>query len=303
MGLVGRGIELYRKSGWNPLPLLRLLALSVAVPALICARSRWIVYYSDQVAAEELRDYSLLVFDSGRHPPLPPLAARKKILLGYLSLGEVNAQCPYFPSALQAGFLLGENPAWPGSRYVDVRDRRWRELVVGKLAPEILAQGFQGLFLDTLDDPAELERRDAAAYSGMTAASVELVQALRKAFPSIKIMMNRGYEILPQVGGVIDMELGESVYATYDFNRKVYQLAPAKEYQQQVRALQQAKRRNAALGIYSLDYWDPTDRTGIRRIYRQERANGLAPSVSWQSQCRLPQRECSTHAARHPGDL
>jgi polysaccharide biosynthesis protein PelA len=268
------------KSTCNRLRFLRLLALTVAVPALICGRSRWAVYYSDQVAAEELRDYNLLVFDSGRHPPLPPLAARKKVLLGYLSLGEVNAQRPYFQSALQAGFLLGENPSWPGSRYVDVRDRRWREMVIRKLAPEILAQGFQGLFLDTLDDPAELERRDPEVYRGMAAAAAELVKALRYGFPSIKIMMNRGYDILPEVAGVIDMELGESVYATYDFNRKVYQLAPAKEYGQQVQVLQQAKRRNPALGIYSLDYWDPADRMGIRRIYRQERANGFEPYVA-----------------------
>jgi len=146
--------------------------------------------------------------------------------------------------------------------------------------PGILEQGFQGLFLDTLDDPSELERRSPAAYRGMSAAAVALVKALRQAFPSIKIMMNRGYDILPEVTGVIDMELGESVYATYDFSRKAYHLAPAKDYQQQVRALKQAKKLNPALGIYSLDYWDPTDRIGIRRIYREERANGFEPYVS-----------------------
>jgi polysaccharide biosynthesis protein PelA len=259
--------------------LLRLVAFAVTLPVLISARSRWIVYYSDQVDVEELRDYSLLVFDSDRHPPLRPLAAGGKVLLGYISLGEVNAQRPYFHSALQAGFLVGENPMWPGSHYVDVRNQQWRELVIGKLVPALLAQGFQGVFLDTLDDPGELERRAPAAYRGMTVAAIELVGALRQAFPWIKIMMNRGYDILPQVAGAIDMALGESVYATYDFDQKLYHLAPAKEYQEQVRALKQAKKRNPALEIYSLDYWDPTDRMGIRRIYRKERANGFEPYV------------------------
>ncbi|PWU06185.1 MAG: hypothetical protein C5B51_12835 [Terriglobia bacterium] len=259
----------------------RLVAL--IVPVLVapgCCRTRWAAYYSDRVEPEALRDYRLLIFDSDRHPPLAPLAGKGRTVLGYLSLGEVNQHREYFAGLQNAGALAGENPNWPGSYYVDVRDTGWRELVVRQLVPAILAQGFHGLFLDTLDDPAELERRDPNGCRGMTAAAADLVKALRAHYPSIPLMMNRGYELLPQLANHIDIELGESLYSTYDFGRKSYGLVKGQDYKEQVGRLKEAKRRNPHLRIFSLDYWDPSDRRGIRRIYREERANGFEPYVA-----------------------
>jgi polysaccharide biosynthesis protein PelA len=275
------GIRPGRNRNWSRLPGMGYLALILlALPGAGCGRFRWVAYYSDRAPSEEFRGYGLVVFDSDRHPPLARMAAHGQLLLGYLSLGEIDDQRAYFPAARQEGILIGRNPVWPGSYYVDVRDRRWRDRVIRQLVPAILAQGFQGVFLDTLDDPAELERRDPQAHRGMTAAAVELVRALRASFPSMTIMMNRGYELLPDVAPLIDIALGESVYTTYDFDRKAYRMVAAGEYREQVGLLQKAKRRNPAVRLYSLDYWDPADLEGIRRIYRAERSNGFEPYVA-----------------------
>jgi hypothetical protein len=32
--------------------------------------------------------------------------------------------------------------------------------------------------------------------------------------------------------------------------------------------------------VFTLDYWNPEDAAGIRRIYRTERANGFHPYVA-----------------------
>lgn len=238
-------------------------------------RAKWAVYYSDQAVPEDFGGYRLLVFDADRHPEIAPLAKTGAIVLGYLSLGEVHRSRAWFP---EVGVLLGENPNWPGSHYVDVRDAQWRNLVMTRLVPAILAQGFHGVFLDTLDDPIELERRDPQGRAGMVEAAVELVKDLRRKFPSMTIMMNRAYALLPSVGESIDIALGESVYGTYDFQSKVYRRVPEAEYREQVRLLKQARR--PSLRICSLDYWDPGDREGIRKIYRLQRANGFEPYVA-----------------------
>jgi uncharacterized protein (TIGR01370 family) len=243
-------------------------------------RPRWVVYYSDQAQVEEFRNFGLVVLDSDRHPPLGPLSADGKTLLGYISLGEIEQQRPEFQAVKTEGILAGENPQWPGAYYVDLRDRRWRRLVIEQMAPRILASGFQGIFLDTLDSAVELERRYPDKYRGMTTAAASLVKALRAAFPHITIMMNRGYGLLPDVAPFIDILLGESVYSTYDSGRKTYRLLPANEYQAQVRLLKDAKRKNTRLRICTLDYWDPADLEGIRRIYRQERSSGFEPYVA-----------------------
>lgn len=243
-------------------------------------RPRWAVYYSDEAYPWEFRDYGLVVFDPDRHPALRPLAEAGTTLLGYLSLGEIEQHRAWFGKVGQMGILLGKNPNWPGSYYVDLRDPRWADIVVRQLVPTLLAQGFQGVFLDTLDDPVELERRDPERCGGMAAAAIQLVKDLRREFPSIIIMMNRGYALLPEVGGHIDVALGESVYGTYDCERRVYRAVSPADYRTQVQLLKQARKANPALRICTLDYWDPADRDGIRRIYREERANGFDPYVA-----------------------
>jgi uncharacterized protein (TIGR01370 family) len=241
---------------------------------------RWAVYYGDEARPEEFRDYGLIVLDSDHHPPIESLVARGATVLGYVSVGEINQHRAGFAAVKQMGVLLAENPNWSGSYYIDVRDPRWQSVVIDEVVPKLLAQGFQGVFLDTLDDPVELERRDPRGCKGMAGAAVALVKALRRKFPSAILMMNRGYGLLPDLAGQIDIELGESVYGGYDFERKAYRRVSAAEYQQQVQWLKQAKKWNPTLRVCSLDYWDPADRDGIRRIYRVERSNGFAPYVA-----------------------
>jgi uncharacterized protein (TIGR01370 family) len=244
------------------------------------ASERWAVVYTAKVDPAALRDYSLLVLDSREHPPLRGLIEQGKTLLGYISLGEVEQFRPWYKAVEAEGILLERNPHWPDSRYVDVRDRRWTRRVIEDLVPQIMLRGFHGIFLDTLDNPPDLERRDAARFKGMTAAAAALVQALRRHFPRAPIMMNRAYEILPAVEGDITSVLGESVFADYDFEARRYRLVEPTLYRRQVEMLQAARARQPGLGVYTLDYWDPEDRTGIARIYAEQRRNGFAPYVS-----------------------
>jgi len=173
-----------------------------------------------------------------------------------------------------------ENADWPGSFYVDVRDPRWTKRVIEELIPAILHKGFTGIFLDTLDNPSELERIDKVKYEGMTDAAVRLVRTIRRHYPEIKIMLNRGYEILPDVGEAIDMELGESVYTDYNFETKRYSRVDTGLYQNQVKNLKDAADRFPGLDIYTLDYWDPSDYRGVAEIYAVQRKNGFLPYVS-----------------------
>lgn len=261
------------------------LAAALAVAAGIAgaasaAEERWVVVYSEKPAVAEFRDYGLVVLDSVHHPPIRPLLEQKKTVIGYISLGEVENYRDYYKAVEAEGILYEKNPNWPDSRYIDVRDTRWSRRVIEELVPRLLHKGFQGIFIDTLDNPGELERRDPVKFKGMTEAAANLVKAVRRHYPRMYIMLNRSYEILPAVEGQIDAVLGESVFTEIDFEKKTYRLADAKTYQQQVKWLKEAKARRPALKIYTLDYWPPTDAAGIARIYAEQRKNGFIPYVS-----------------------
>ncbi len=261
------------------------LAAALAVAAGIAgaasaAEERWVVVYSEKPGVAEFRDYGLVVLDSVHHPPIRPLLEQKKTVIGYISLGEVENYRDYYKAVEAEGILYEKNPNWPDSRYIDVRDTRWSRRVIEELVPRLLHKGFQGIFIDTLDNPGELERRDPVKFKGMTEAAANLVKAVRRHYPRMYIMLNRSYEILPAVEGQIDAVLGESVFTEIDFEKKTYRLADAKTYQQQVKWLKEAKARRPALKIYTLDYWPPADAAGIARIYAEQRKNGFIPYVS-----------------------
>lgn len=241
---------------------------------------QWAVFYAVDAAFETLLPYDLLIFDRVAHPELEPLIDAGKTVFGYISLGEMNRQRAEFARLEEWGILGEENPNWEGSHFIDVRDTRWVSMVIEEMVPAIVQRGFQGLFLDTLDNPVELERRDPVGNAGMTRAAARLVKALKLHWPDVPIILNRGYGLLDQVAFDIDHVLGESVYADYDFSTKTYQKVPEPLYREQVEILAHAQRKNPNLSVLTLDYWDPADTQTIAEIYRVQRENGFSPYVA-----------------------
>jgi uncharacterized protein (TIGR01370 family) len=245
-------------------------------------RRDFAVYYAGK-DDPALAEFGLLVLDADSHPALTPIArraAQRPVFLGYLSLAEVAPDRRYFDWLRREKLLFGENPDWSHSAYIDLRSRRWQSHVVEVLVPAILAAGFDGVFLDTLDDAAEHEEREPKRFKGMRSAAIDMVRAVRTRFPAIKLMMNRGFALLPALGGTIDMVLGESLLATYDFAAKTHGWAALADYESAVGRLRAEQRRRPALAVYTLDYWDPADAVGIARIYATQRRNGFIPYVA-----------------------
>ncbi|MDP1723730.1 MAG: endo alpha-1,4 polygalactosaminidase [Alphaproteobacteria bacterium] len=246
----------------------------------IVLQKPWAAYYADKVPLSSFDPYDLIVFDSQDHPQLKPLSDRGKTLLGYLSLGEIEKIRPYYRAVKSENLLLDENKNWPGSYFVDVRNKFWAKRVIEELIPQLLHKGFHGVFIDTLDNPIELERQDPEKFKGMRDASVTLIKAIRYHYPQIPIMVNRAFEILPELGEHITMVLGESMYSSYDFTNKKYQKVNENDYRDLVSKLQNFKKSFPKIRVMSLDYWNPEESEEIKKIYNIQRANGFEPFVS-----------------------
>lgn len=247
---------------------MRLLA-AIALTAVIffskpvqAQQVKWVCFYGASAPLSTLSKFDLLVFDSDSHPLLRPLKERNKTVVGYLSVGEVNSTRAYFNDVKAQNLTLQENRNWPGSFFIDVRNPLWTKRVIEELVPKILQKGFDGVFLDTVDNAPYLEELDRQRYRGMAEAMVTLVKAIRQNYPNIKIIVNRGFDILSRLEGSFDMVLGESIV------------------EEQVRLLQDLKRRRPNVTILTLDYINPADRNAIIQAYRRQRANGFNPYVS-----------------------
>lgn len=258
--------------------------------------SPWLVYYGSEISSSAFDPYQLVILEKANHLLASTLSDRGKTVLAYLSVGEVRHDDPWFATAKDTGLVLMESKERQGSFLVDIRDTRWASHVIEQLIPDILRRGFQGVLLDTLDSPMTLEGKDGNRYSGMSAAAARLVLTIRRHYPEIKIMMKRSYELLPEVGKAIDMALAESVFSKYRVDTGTYGLVTPETYQLQLEWLRNAARNFPRLAIYSLDYWEPDDKDGVAKIYKQERDNGFSPLVSTIALDRIipPPQEIST---------
>lgn len=252
----------------------------------------WAVYYGSAEQPQKFKNFDVVVFDAETHPALQPLLYRGKDLLGYISGGEAEDYRPNFQELKERGLLLVENPDWKGHFVIDIRKPEWAQYVIEEAIPRILRKGFNGIMIDTLDSPLALEAKDPKTYAGMKEAATHLVRAIRYHYPNLVIMVNRGFEILPQVGGDINYLLAESVRVKYDSKTKAFSYFPDEVYQYHVNLFHEAQKANPHLKIVTLDYWDVKDKKGVKALYNVQRKNGFIPYVATmdlQSLCTEPE--------------
>jgi cysteinyl-tRNA synthetase len=96
-------------------------------------------------------DYSRDGSAAGEFAPadLDRLHDTGKTALAYLSIGEAEDYRFYWDASWP--FLGDENPSWPGNYAVEYWQDAWWELAVRPYVDRILAQGFDGLYLDRID--------------------------------------------------------------------------------------------------------------------------------------------------------
>lgn len=251
----------------------------VEIEAMPMAK-KWAIYFAENLPNEVFKPYSPVVLEPDQHPDLAILLESGKMVLGYLSLGEVSKDRHYYSEVKKEGLLLETNKNWPDSRMVDVRNPLWTSRVIEELIPSILFSRFSGVFLDTVDNPSYLEEKEPEKYKGMKKGIVQLIKTIRLHYPQMPIMMNRGFAILKDVANEIDMVLAENILVDHNIAEGKSRFVSEEQYQKVVKELKEAQKINPELEIFTLDYWDPNDTETVKKIYEIQRESGFYPYVS-----------------------
>lgn len=180
-----------------------------------CAQSRlrWVVYYGPPPDPQFFKNMDLAIVEPDL---ISPDRQAKTVWYAYLSIGEIHKSRPYFSLLEEKGVLADTNSNWPGAYTVDVRSPVWKEMILKTLIPSFLAQGYTGIFLDTIDVPIFLEPR----LPGSRQALINLIREIHAQYPRLHIIPNNGLDILPEIQGIIDGIVVEDLYTHYDFITK-----------------------------------------------------------------------------------
>lgn len=222
-----------------------------------------------------ISQFDLAIFDADHHPDLKNLN-NSTTLIAYVSLGEAEQYRAYWSRIKKQPWIIGENPNWPENFYVDVRNLEWKNILIKEVIPNIIAQGFHGIFMDTLDTAEMLEEDFQEQYQGAKKAMIKLVSQIRTKYPDLIIISNNGFAILDEIASYLDGALVEDVYMMIDFEKNIYKKVPHKERKSKERLLIDLKKKYN-LPIFTIDYVNQHDKKSIRWCLRLSKKQGFKP--------------------------
>ncbi len=141
----------------------------------------------------------------------------------YLSIGEIGLSNTYWYEGERAlgqviydahpEWFLDQNPFFD-SYFADTRVSGWQSFIVEQ-AGLLLAQGYDGLFMDTVDT--------VDVYPETIPGMVALIASLRAAYPESILVQNRGMNVIPQTGSDVDALMFEVFNTYFNFDRMMYE--------------------------------------------------------------------------------
>lgn len=235
-------------------------------------RPRIAFYYGSGEPLGALAAFDTAIVEPGFGWILPDPDQDATQWLAYVSLGEALEPQPYF-GALPRDWFVGRNPAWD-SHIIDQDAQGWPEFLAHEIANPLTQAGYAGFFLDTVDAYLRLA---PGLRENQQAGAARSIMHLRKTHPQAVIVLNRGFELLPEVHAHIDAIAFESLYSGWDERTRQY--VPIRPRDRQWLLAQSAVAQSYGLPVIAIDYCPPQDAAGVRTIADRIRGHNIVPYV------------------------
>jgi len=223
--------------------------------------------------------YDLVVLDgeAATRGEIAALRRAGKLVLGYLDVGTIESYRSWYP--LVKRYRLAYWGDW-GEWYAQVSAPGYRSVIAGRVAPRLLAKGFDGLFLDNTD-MIEAHPRQTAGMRGLVRRLAAYVHARGRL-----LFAQNGEDTIGPLLADYDGWNREDVSYTYDFARHRYVRQPRAAVREAQAAL--ARIRAAGLLVLATDYTRAGDRRAAAQSVREACSAGALPFVSDIDLTRIP---------------
>jgi cysteinyl-tRNA synthetase, unknown class len=235
-------------------------------------------------------EFDVLVIDNAmlrfRDQPAPIASAdleisRKRasgpdrLVLAYMSIGEAESYRGYWqPEWNRAGqrpaWIGAENPAWTDNFPVEFWQPDWQQLIFGSpeaYLDQIVAQGFDGVYLDRVDVFEELVEKEPRAEMLMIEFVKRLSAYARQMSPSFLCVLQNAEELMRhrEIRSSIDGIAKESLFFGIESNGAAN---PAETINGSIKYLKQAQ--TAGRPVFLVEYLtDPVKAAEARRRAKQ----------------------------------
>lgn len=268
----------WNKSAWAHFCSILSICLLCLAPALTQASVKPFsiaFYYGSDPYLDELHAYSIVVVDPDNGFDPSHFNRSDSELYAYVSIGEVHPGRSWAKD-IPGTWKVGHNTDWQ-SWVMDQRNPDWHKFLLDRVIQPLWSKGYRGFFLDTLDS-WQLAGKDAdpaAQQDGL----VSLIHSIHERFPGIRLIANRGFELLPRIAGDLQAVAAESLFQGWNQASGTYTEISAEDRNWLITHLNVVKD-HYHLPVIAIDYVAPDDRTLMRDTARRIQALGFTPWVS-----------------------
>ena len=232
------------------------LRAALVLSAWLCAshaHANTAFFYADSPPIAELAAHDRVVLDPRlvTDAEVAKLRATGTDVHAYVSIGEIEPTDPLYSDVPQSA-VLATNEGWNTS-VIDLTHPDWRNLILKKRIAPLAQRGFNGLFLDTLDSyhlTEDLARQKAALAS--------LIGEIQTTSPNLKLLLNRGFEILESLPAKVTGVVAESLYKSFNPATDEYRDVPANDREWLLARFEES--RAYASEIIAIDYLPRLDK-------------------------------------------
>ena len=196
-------------------------------------------------------------------------------VIAYFSIGEIEKILKYKNGKIIPIYLdrnkdgkPDKNKNW-NSYFINPWSDEWKNYSNEKIK-KIFSNGFDGLFLDTIDT--------VDIYPELKENFVSYIKWLRDCFPSKILIVNRGFSIIKEISPYIDGVLFECFSTHYNFKNKRYERWKGNDLKWTENIMKKLKEMK--LKIYILDYSKKEDIKLIEFIEKRAEKFGCPVYVS-----------------------
>lgn len=233
-------------------------------------------FYGKNVPAFELCQYDWVVVDP--HSDFNPKEYCYSISqpIAYASLGEVAQDAPYAKD-IQSAWVIGSNAAWNHNQVIDQSQKGWQAYFLNQLIEPLWQQGYRGFFLDTLDSYFLVTHTQAEQQKQIDSL-VSIISQIKARHPDAKIILNRGFQLLPKLHSQVDGVVIESFDNAWNQAKRAYEHTSAADKRMLLDEI--TKIKQLQLPIIIIDYLPQNEEAKAQALADVISKQGMIPWIT-----------------------
>jgi len=235
-----------------------------------------IVYYGEHISYPMvgLHDY-IIVQPEHINTHTHGFKVYKNKMYAYISINEIDTTIKEY-AKVNKKWIVAENKAWD-SKVLDIRNMDYQEFMFHEMIEPRIKEGFQNFFIDTLDS-YEIAFKSKKELVQAREALAHFINEFKRRYPNVKIIINRGFNIIDEVHNSVEAVLFESYY--YGLGGKNLGYKAVSDEDRVWLDAQIAKVKKYNLDVIAVDYLPYEKRKRYDAVVKKLEQKGFIPYVA-----------------------